>query len=401
MRRAESRNPVFMLDEIDKLGRDFRGDPASALLELLDPEQNREFRDNYLEVAFDVSQVMFITTGNWIDTIPAPLLDRMEVIRLSGYTEGEKLEIAKGYLIPRQIRENGLMEKEISFNGDALRRIARSYTREAGVRNLEREIGRLCRKVATQIAEGKVKKVKITEKSVTEYLGKPRFYGTEEIAERTAIPGVAAGLAWTPAGGDVLFIEAAAMPGGKNFQLTGSLGDVMQESARAALSYVRSISKDMKIDDGYWRNHDIHLHIPAGAQPKDGPSAGVTMAVTLVSLATGRPVRSDVAMTGEITLRGKVLPVGGVKEKVLAAHRSGIKKVILPKRNQIDIEEIPEEIREEMDFVYADSVKEVIQASLKPKPRRRTRKIAEPAIAKKEPSTKTKRGKQSARKRDK
>ena len=401
MRRAESRNPVFMLDEIDKLGRDFRGDPASALLELLDPEQNREFRDHYLEVAFDVSQVMFITTGNWIDTIPAPLLDRMEVIRLSGYTEGEKLEIAKGYLIPRQIRENGLMEKEISFTGGALRRVARSYTREAGVRNLEREIGRLCRKVATQIAEGKVKKVKITEESVTEYLGKPRFYGTEEIAERTAIPGVAAGLAWTPAGGDVLFIEAASMPGGKNFQLTGSLGDVMQESARAALSYVRSISEDMQIKDGYWRNHDIHLHIPAGAQPKDGPSAGVTMAVTLVSLATGRPVRSDVAMTGEITLRGKVLPVGGVKEKVLAAHRSGIKKVILPKRNKIDIEEIPEEIREEMDFVYADSVKEVIQASLKPKPRRRTRKMAEPAIAKKESSTKTKRAKQSAKKRDK
>jgi ATP-dependent Lon protease len=397
LRRAESRNPVFMLDEIDKLGRDFRGDPASALLELLDPEQNREFRDNYLEVSFDVSQVMFITTGNWIDTIPAPLLDRMEVIRLSGYTEGEKLEIAKGYLIPRQIRENGLREKEISFQENALRRLIRSYTREAGVRNLEREIGRLSRKVATKIAEGKVKKVEVSEDIVSDYLGKPRFYGTEEIAERTAMPGVAAGLAWTPTGGDVLFIEATSMQGGKNFQLTGSLGDVMQESARAALSYIRSISADMKIAEDYWATHDIHLHIPAGAQPKDGPSAGVTMAVTLASLASGRAVKSDVAMTGEITLRGKVLPVGGIKEKVLAAHRSGIKTVILPKRNQVDIDEIPEEIREEMEFVYTDSVKEVIQKSLKPKTRRKTRKIAKSQVDKKPVAAKAKAGKPGAK----
>ncbi len=397
LRRVEARNPVFMLDEIDKLGRDFRGDPASALLELLDPEQNREFRDNYLEVPFDVSQVMFITTGNWIDTIPAPLLDRMEVIRLSGYTEGEKLEIAKGYLIPRQIRENGLRKKEISFDDNALRRVIRSYTREAGVRNLEREIGRVSRKVATQIAEGKVKKAKVTEDSLSDFLGKPHFYRTEEIAERTSMPGVAVGLAWTPTGGDVLFIEATAMEGGKNFQLTGSLGDVMQESARAALSYVRSISGEMEIPKDYWGKHDIHLHIPAGAQPKDGPSAGVTMAVTLASLASGRAVKSDVAMTGEITLRGKVLPVGGIKEKVLAAHRSGIKTVILPKRNQVDIDEIPEEIREEMKFVYADSVQEVIQASLQPKPRRKTRKIARGTSVKKADSSKTKRGNKSVK----
>jgi ATP-dependent Lon protease len=399
IRRAESRNPVFMLDEVDKLGRDFRGDPASALLELLDPEQNREFRDNYLEVSFDMSQVMFITTGNWIDTIPAPLLDRMEVIRLSGYTEGEKLEIAKGYLIPRQIRENGLRDKEISFQDDALKRVIRSFTREAGVRNLEREIGRVCRKVATQIAEGKVKKVAVDEELVAEYLGKPRFYTTEEIAERTAMPGVAAGLAWTPTGGDVLFIEATSMRGGKNFQITGSLGDVMQESARAALSYIRSISAEMNIADEYWGKHDIHLHIPAGAQPKDGPSAGVTMAVTLASLATGRAVKSDVAMTGEISLRGKVLPVGGIKEKVLAAHRSGIKTVILPKRNEIDIEDIPEEIREEMKFIYTDSVKEVIQKALKPKPRRKTRKIAGSSRTKKPVPAKAKNDKASTKRK--
>jgi ATP-dependent Lon protease len=399
IRRVESRNPVFMLDEVDKLGRDFRGDPASALLELLDPEQNREFRDNYLEVSFDMSQVMFITTGNWIDTIPAPLLDRMEVIRLSGYTEGEKLKIAVGYLIPRQIRENGLREEEITFQNDALSRVIRSYTREAGVRNLEREIGSICRKVATQIAEGKVENVEIDPDLVTEFLGKPRFFTNEEIAERTAMPGVAVGLAWTPTGGDVLFIEATSMQGGKNFQLTGSLGDVMQESARAALSYVRSISAEMKIADEYWAKHDIHLHIPAGAQPKDGPSAGVTMAVTLASLATGRAVRSDVAMTGEISLRGKVLPVGGIKEKVLAAHRSGIKTVILPKRNEIDIEEIPEEIRDEMKFVYTDSVKEVIQKALKPAPRGKTRKIAKPASRKKPVAAKAKNDKASTKRK--
>ncbi len=372
LRRIESKTPVFMLDEVDKLGRDYRGDPASALLELLDPEQNREFRDHYIEVAFDVSQVMFITTANWIETIPAPLLDRMEVIRLSGYTEGEKLSIAKDYLMPRQIRENGLRVGEVEFSDEALLQIIRNYTREAGVRNLEREIGRVCRKAATEIAEGKLEDIKITPESLSEYLGKPKFIGMDEIKERTSLPGVAAGLAWTPTGGEVLFIEATAMEGNRDLQLTGSLGDVMKESARAALSYVRSVSDKLGIDTDFWRTHDIHLHIPAGAQPKDGPSAGVTMAVTLVSLATGRPVRSDVGMTGEITLRGKVLPIGGVKEKVLAAHRYDLRKVILPKRNEVDLEDVPEEIRKQMKFVFADTVDDVLKAALHDKPRKRS-----------------------------
>lgn len=364
LRRVESHNPVFMLDEVDKLGRDFRGDPASALLEVLDPEQNREFRDHYLEVAFDLSKVMFITTANWTESIPSPLLDRMEVIRLSGYTEGEKVIIARDYLLPRQIRENSLRSEEISFQDEALQEIIRSYTREAGVRNLERELGRICRKVATGIAEGKIKQLEITRELVREYLGKPKFYGPEEIKQRTEIPGVAAGLAWTPTGGDVLFIEATSMPGGKDFRLTGSLGDVMKESAQAALSYVRSISPELEVEADYWSKHDIHLHIPAGSQPKDGPSAGITMATALASLATGRPVRSDVGMTGEITLRGKVLPIGGVKEKVLAAHRAALKTVLLPKRNEADLEEVPQEVREEIDFIFVDSVGEVLDAAL-------------------------------------
>ncbi|MCJ7512344.1 MAG: endopeptidase La [Anaerolineales bacterium] len=375
LRRIESRNPVFMLDEIDKLGQDFRGDPASALLEVLDPEQNREFRDHYLEVAFDLSQVMFITTANWLETIPAPLLDRMEVIQISGYTEWEKIAIARGYLVPRQLRENGLATPELSLTDAALGAIIRSYTREAGVRNLERAIGRVARKVATEVAEGKSVSVTVDANQLAAHLGKPRFFGTEELAERTSLPGVAAGLAWTPAGGDVLFVEATAMPGGKDFQLTGSLGQVMQESARAAMSYVRSVSKSIGIADSFWKTHDIHLHIPAGAQPKDGPSAGVTMAVALASLATGRPVRSDVGMTGEITLRGKVLPIGGVKEKVLAAHRAELRQVILPKRNEADLDDVPEEIRRQMDFALVDTVGEVLDASLEarvPTPRKRT-----------------------------
>jgi ATP-dependent Lon protease len=367
LRRVESRNPVFMLDEVDKLGQDFRGDPASALLEVLDPEQNREFRDHYLEVAFDLSQVMFITTANWLETIPAPLLDRMEVIQISGYTEREKVAIARDYLIRRQLRENGLQPGEVVFGGEALERIIRDYTREAGVRNLEREIGRLCRKVATHVAEGASQAVDITPDLVTEYLGKPRFLGMEEMEERTSIPGVAAGLAWTPTGGEVLFIEATAMPGGRDFLLTGSLGQVMQESARAALSYVRSVSDDLGLPADYWAKHDLHLHIPAGAQPKDGPSAGVTMAVAIASLATGRPVRSDVGMTGEITLRGKVLPIGGVKEKILAAHRAQLRQVILPRRNEADLDDVPEEVRAEMTFLFADTVAEVLKASLEPK----------------------------------
>lgn len=370
LRRTESRNPVFMLDEVDKMGRDFRGDPASALLEVLDPEQNREFRDHYLEVAFDLSQVMFITTANWLETIPEPLLDRMEVIRLSGYTEREKLEIARSYLIPRQIKENGLKETEISFADDALLKVIRSYTREAGVRNLERELGQLCRKVATRIAEGTSKRIKITTKRVREFLKRPRYFGTEELAERTSVPGVATGLAYTAVGGDVLFIEATAMSGAKQFQLTGSLGEVMQESAQAALSYVRASSERYKIDKEYWQKHDIHIHVPAGAQPKDGPSAGVTMVVALTSLATGIPVKSDVGMTGEVTLRGRVLPIGGVKEKVLAAHRSGLKAVILPKRNELDLDDVPEEVRKEMNFVFVDCVDDVVDAALVTKPKR-------------------------------
>jgi ATP-dependent Lon protease len=388
IRRVESRNPVFMLDEVDKMGRDFRGDPASALLEVLDPEQNREFRDHYLEVSFDLSQVMFITTANWLETIPEPLLDRMEIIRLSGYTEREKLEIVRGYLIPRQIRENGLKETEISFADDALLQVIRSYTREAGVRNLERELGQLCRKVATRIAEGTSRRVKITPKRVREFLKKPRYFGSEELAERTSIPGVATGLAYTAVGGDILFIEATAMPGSKQFQLTGSLGEVMQESARAALSYVRAASDRYKIDTDYWDKHDIHLHVPAGAQPKDGPSAGVTMAVALASLATGKPVRSDVGMTGEVTLRGRVLPIGGVKEKVLAAHRAGLKSVILPKRNELDLDDVPDEVRKVIKFEFAECVDDVIEKALEAKPSQSPKK-AKVKTSKKTPKSKS------------
>ncbi|MCK5633902.1 MAG: endopeptidase La, partial [Anaerolineales bacterium] len=313
------------------------------------------------------SQVMFITTANWLETIPAPLLDRMEVIRLSGYTETEKIAIAKDYLLPRQIRENGLKKSEISFTDASLRTIIRSHTREAGVRNLEREIGRVCRGVATRIAEGTVKRLRISKSLVREFLKKPRYFGTEELVERTSIPGVATGLAYTMAGGDVLFIEATAMPGSKQFQLTGSLGQIMQESAQAALSYVRSASARYSIEEDYWGKHDIHLHVPTGAQPKDGPSAGVTMAVALTSLATGRPVRAEVGMTGEVTLRGKILPIGGVKEKVLAAHRAGLKMVMLPKRNEIDLDDVPDEVKKDMEFVYIDTIDEAINNALKPK----------------------------------
>ena len=366
IRRVESHNPVFMLDEIDKLTFDFHGDPASALLEVLDPEQNSEFRDHYLEVAYDLSQVMFITTANLLEPIPDPLRDRMEVIFLSGYTESEKCAIATQYLIPRQLRENGLRLEEAVFSEAALQTIIRSYTREAGVRNLEREIGSICRKVVTTIAEGKESKVEITPERVRQYLGRPHFFGNEEIAARTAIPGVATGLAYTPVGGDVLFIEATRMPGSKGFQITGSLGNVMQESARAALSFVRARAKALNLEQSFFEQSDFHLHIPAGAQPKDGPSAGVTMATAIVSLVSGRPVRPDVGMTGEITLRGQVLPVGGIKEKVLAAHRSGLKIVILPKRNQADLEDLPEEVRSAIQFVFVETVDEVLEAALEP-----------------------------------
>lgn len=365
LRRINNNNPVFMLDEVDKLGRDYRGDPTSALLEVLDPEQNNEFRDHYLEVAYDLSKVMFITTANLLDPIPSPLRDRMEIIKLSGYTDKEKKAIARDYLIPRQIRENGLRSEEIAFTEDALQTIIRSYTREAGVRNLEREIGSVGRKVVTQIAEGKLEQVEITPELVREYLGRPKFFGDEEIAQRTSIPGVATGLAWTSSGGEVLFVEASLMPGSKNFQLTGSLGDVMKESAQAALSYVRARSEELDLEEDFFKEHDIHLHVPAGAQPKDGPSAGVTMATALVSLLSNRPVKDHVSMTGEITLRGQVLRVGGIKEKVLAAYRAGSTTVILPSRNQVDLEDdIPEEVLESIDFKFVDTIDDVLKIAL-------------------------------------
>jgi ATP-dependent Lon protease len=369
LRRVESHNPVFMLDEIDKLSTSFQGDPASALLEVLDPEQNVEFRDHYLEVGYDLSQVMFITTANWLESIPGPLRDRMEVITISGYTEGEKVEIAKGYLLPRQLLENSLHSEEVTFTEEALKTIIRSYTREAGVRSLERQIGAVCRKIVTRIAENKTEYEEVTPEKIRAYLGRPKYLGTEEIILRTRMPGVATGLAWTPTGGDVLFIETTKMPGSKGFQLTGSLGNVMKESARAALSFVRSQSDQLGLDQGFFSASDFHIHVPAGAQPKDGPSAGVTMATAIVSLVSGRCVRSDVAMTGEITLRGQVLPVGGIKEKVLAAHRSGLKTIILPKRNEADLEDIPEEIRDSISFIFVETVEEVLQNALEPAPK--------------------------------
>jgi ATP-dependent Lon protease len=363
LRRVGSKNPVFMLDEIDKVGRDWRGDPSSALLEVLDPEQNRDFRDHYLDVPFDLSQVMFICTGNVLDTIPPALRDRMEILRLSGYTEEEKIKIAQQYLIPRQIRENSLLPEEIEFTEGAIRKVIRDYTREAGVRNLERELGSICRKVATKVAEGQEGvRMLITEEKVAEFLGKPRYFF--EAAERTEIPGVATGVAWTPTGGDIIFVEATRMPGKKGFTLTGQLGDVMKESAQAALSYVRSKAKELGIDENFFEENDIHIHVPAGAMPKDGPSAGVTIATALVSLLLNKPVRSDVGMTGEITLRGQVLPVGGIKEKVLAAHRVGLKTVILPKRNEPDLDDVPEDVRKEMKFILADQVDQVFAAAL-------------------------------------
>jgi ATP-dependent Lon protease len=362
IKRVGSKNPVFMLDEVDKIGTDWRGDPASALLEVLDPEQNRDFRDHYLDVAFDLSEVMFITTGNLLDPIPSPLRDRMEILMLSGYTEEEKLKIAHGYLIPRQVRENGLRPEEITFTDEALQTMARDYTREAGLRNLEREIGSVCRKVATKIASGETQGTTvITPEVVSEMLGKPHYFF--EVAERTMIPGVATGLSWTMSGGDILFIEATRMPGSKEFTVTGQVGDVMKESAQAALSYVRSRAEYLGLDDKTFSQSDIHLHVPAGAIPKDGPSAGVTMATALASLLTGKPVDGKIGMTGEITLRGQVLPIGGLKEKVLAARRAGLDTVILPRRNEPDLEELAEDVRQDMTFVLVDTVDDVWAAA--------------------------------------
>jgi len=365
LRDAESSNPLFMIDEIDKMGTDFRGDPASAMLEVLDPEQNESFRDHYLDLPCDLSRVMFVTTANTLDTIPGPLRDRMEVIELAGYTEEEKLQIAKRYLVPRQIDRSGLKRSQIAFTDRGLRTIITDYTREAGVRNLEREIGGACRKVARRAAEGTLDgRVSVTEPRVRELLGRQRFF--VESRRRTREPGVATGLAWTPVGGDVLFVEATAMPGSGKLTTTGQLGDVMRESAQAALSWVRGHVGAWASDlpETWFAEHDLHLHVPSGAIPKDGPSAGVTMATALVSLLARRPVRADVAMTGEITLTGQVLPIGGLKEKALAAQRSGVKRVLAPSRNEPDLEDVPEPLRQRLTFEWVSEIGEVLDRAL-------------------------------------
>ena len=369
MRNARTVNPLFMLDEIDKIGIDFRGDPAAALLEVLDPEQNHSFQDHYLDVPFDLSKVMFIATANLLDPIPPALRDRMEVLQLLGYTEDEKVHIAERHLIPRQREAHGLSAEQIRFTRGALRHIINGYTREAGLRNFEREIGAICRGVATKIAEGTATGEVIQIPQVTKYLGPVRFTG--ELRTRTAMPGVAVGLAWTQAGGDVLFVEATGMKGKDRLILTGQLGDVMKESAQAALSYVRSNAARIGVKDGLFDNLDIHIHIPAGAIPKDGPSAGVTLLTALVSFLTGRRVVKDLAMTGEITLRGLVLPVGGIKEKVLAAHRAGIKTVLLPKENQKDLEDIPKKVQRQIRFHFVERMSEVLRLALEKKPVRK------------------------------
>jgi len=365
IRRAETNDPVFMLDEVDKLGRDFRGDPASALLETLDPEQNNSFRDNYLDVPFDLSKVLFITTANMLDPVPEPLRDRMEIIELQGYTENEKVHIAERYLVPRQIEENGLTKEQIEFPEQSIRHLIRHYTREAGVRNVEREIGTICRKQARRIAEGKTDKLVVTPEIIKDMLGGIKIRIDTEIAERTKRAGVAVGLAWTPTGGDVLFVEANKMSGKGGFTMTGQIGQVMQESMQAALTWVRSNADKLKISDEFFKDHDLHIHVPAGAIPKDGPSAGVTMATTLVSLLTDRRVRPLTAMTGEITLSGNVLPVGGIKEKVLAAKRAGVHDVILPAENQMNIEEdlTPDQL-EGVSIHYVTTIDEVLEIAL-------------------------------------
>jgi ATP-dependent Lon protease len=362
IRRSGSNNPVFMLDEIDKVGSDFRGDPSSALLEVLDPEQNFSFSDHYLDVPFDLSKVMFITTANILDTIPPALRDRMEVLELLGYTLDEKIKIATRYLIPRQREAHGLKANQISFTKGALKRIISGYTREAGLRNLEREIATVCRGVATKIATGDVKPAKIRIDDISEYLGPIRMIS--DVKSRISIPGVAMGLAWTPAGGELLFIEATAMKGKKGLTLTGQLGDVMKESATAALSFIRTNAASLKLDEDFFENSDIHLHVPAGAIPKDGPSAGVTMLTALVSLLYQKTIRKDLAMTGEITLRGQVLPVGGIKEKVLAAHRAGIKTIVMPKWNEKDLEDIPIKVQNEIAFHFVDKMMEVLKIAI-------------------------------------
>jgi ATP-dependent Lon protease len=372
LRDAESRNPVFLIDEIDKMGNDYRGDPSSAMLEVLDPEQHSSFRDHYLDLPFDLSKVLFICTANTTDTIPSPLLDRMDVIHLSGYTEDEKFGIARKYLIPKQLREHGLTTRRVTIHDKALRLVIREYTREAGVRNLERQIAALFRKAATQIAKGEAEKLKVDEARTREWLGPRRF--SHEVRKRTSEPGVATGLAWTPAGGEILFIEAGAYDGKGRLKLTGQLSEVMQESAQTAFSWVRSRAVALQLDPGWFAAHDVHIHVPAGAVPKDGPSAGVAMATAIVSLVTGQPVANDVGMTGEVTLTGQVLPIGGVREKVLAAQRAGLSRVILPRENESDLEELPDDAREAMEFVLADELPQVLEAALDGKAPARVRR---------------------------
>jgi ATP-dependent Lon protease len=364
LRTAGSNNPVMIFDEIDKLGADFRGDPASAMLEVLDPEQNSTFQDHYLDVQFDLSTVLFITTANQLDPIPAPLRDRMEIIELAGYTDQDKLQIAHRHLIPKQIKENGIPSEQVVFPDDGLFFLIHRYTREAGLRNIEREIGSVCRKVARAITEGRNEPLIATPETIRALLGPERYFS--EVAERTEEPGVAVGLVWTPMGGDIIFIEATKMSGKKGIMVTGNLGEVMKESAQAALSHIRSKAARLGVPPDFFETMDIHIHVPAGAVPKDGPSAGVTIATALTSLLTGRPVRHDVAMTGEITLRGKVLPVGGIKEKVLGAHRAGIKTVILPKRNETDLEDVPDAVRQALRFAFVDTVEQVLENALVP-----------------------------------
>jgi ATP-dependent Lon protease len=361
IRDAESMNPVILIDEIDKLGSDWRGDPSSAMLEVLDPEQNKSFRDHYLDLPFDLSKVLFICTANTTDTIPGPLLDRMDTISLSGYTEAEKLGIAKRYLLPKQLAAAGLKRSQLTISDKVLRTIIREYTREAGVRNLERRLADVCRKAATQVAKGRAQKTRVDEKKLREWLGPPRFSG--EVRKRTSAPGVATGLAYTAAGGDVLFIEAAAYPGKGSLTVTGQLGEVMQESARAALSWVRSHADELGVEEGWFSEHDIHIHVPAGAVPKDGPSAGVTMATAIASLVRNEPVAEDVGMTGEITLTGQVLPIGGIREKSLAAQRAGLKRVIIPRENEAELSELPPETREAIEFIPADTIEDVFAAA--------------------------------------
>jgi ATP-dependent Lon protease len=365
MRRVGMKNPVFVLDEIDKLGSDFRGDPAAALLEVLDPEQNHSFSDHYLEVSFDLSNVIFVATANTLDTIPPALLDRMEVLEIPGYTREEKMEIAKRHLVPKQVIEHGLTDQQIVFDDDVLTTVIEQYTREAGVRNLEREVANVIRAIAVKVAENLEYDPKLTSAKLDELLGPQKYYS--EVAERTEVPGVATGLAWMPTGGDILFIEASQMAGKGNLILTGHLGDVMKESVRAALSWVRTHVEELGINPDF-EKVDLHVHVPAGAVSKDGPSAGVAMVVTLASLLTGRRVRGDVAMTGEITLRGSVLPVGGIKEKVLAAHRAGIKRVLLPDRNRKDLVDIPETIRKDLELVFVKRIQEALELTLESVP---------------------------------